>query len=181
MMFLMPLFISLKHLNSQEIALQAEKYMMLLGMVLLTDMMSSEKLSGTGDVIYQTKVKHSTAFIIRLSLAVFVLAIEISLLFIYAGLMHSAIAFTCYMAVLITSCFIGILGLFIATLTNIAVAYLIIFAYYMLDLMTHGQYFWRFTLFSYLEGGLSSKLSLLIGALCLSSFLFIYFRHRRSL
>jgi len=175
---LFPFFFSLKYLNLGELTLYGEKYFIIIGMIILPDLMVTEiELS---DVIYQTPSIHSKTFIIRLFIAVIIIGVLLMGLFLYAGMNHSELSIDLFIAILITSTFVGLLGLVMAQFTNQASGFLLTFSYYTLDLMTKGRYFSVFTLRSFESGGLESKMPLLVASLSIVCFLACYFYRLRK-
>lgn len=177
---LLPLFVPFKDLNTVEMIFQSERYMILLGMILLADIMTAEGFYKINDIIHQTRWRHNKTLIIRILLSLITLLFCFVGLLIYAYLNHSEINMNMLLNVLITSVYLGIIGHVIAALTNLSLGYMMIFFYYVLDLMTKGKIFGALTLFGCHINGLSSKLPHLIVTVILITFSYIIHDRRPS-
>jgi len=172
----LPFFVPFKYLDAREMIHQSEKYLVFMGMIFLPDLMSPEVHNHLGDMVYQVGQRHSKSLLIRSGLAYLLLGLFTLSIYTYAWAMGSEVNLKIFTASLITTFFIGLLGLTLASLTNLATGYLITFSYYVIDLMTKGKYMGGLTLFAYNQEGFEGKLYLALASLAMLTFLAIYYR-----
>lgn len=134
-----------------------------MGIIWFCNLLHHEKAAQTMDLVYQMPVKQSYIFIIRLLFMVFSMFVAFSIL-LFIAYMQGAMFnfFKLLLGSMIGALTLGMISLLFSQLTQeIAIGYMVSFAYYYLELSTKGAYTKYFYLFGLLSNIPYNKLLLM--------------------
>lgn len=167
----LPLIFNFSLLNEMEMAKISEQAFVLVGIIWFCNLLNHEQAAHMTDLVYQMPVKQSIIFFIRVLFMCFSMVVAFSILLFIAYIQGSFFDFLkLLLGSMVGTLTLGMISLMFSQLTQeIAVGYMISFAYYYLELSTKGEYTRHFYLFGLISDVPYNKV-LLIGV-CLLTFI----------
>ncbi|MEC9488620.1 MAG: hypothetical protein UMV23_03965 [Halanaerobium sp.] len=176
---ILPFFVGYRLLNWVEAARISELLLTLPGIIIMTSLVEVDFSAGMAELVSTKKKDKGSIFLYRILIGLALMAVVIGLSQGWMLLQGSNFpSWQFFSGTLVTSLFLGLLGITAANLTgNIIAGYLIAFSYYLLEFMSGGRYTGPLYLFSLIKGVYQPKLYFLGGILLL--ILFNYFLLQR--
>lgn len=177
---LIPIIFSFRLLNFSEMAQISERIISIIGILLLPFIAHIEKRDNIEEVIFPKKTHHALIFLLRYFLLSLLVILIIFALCIVAKLQGAEFNISKILfGTSISAIFFGTLGLTVSNLTRtLSSGYLIGFAYYLFDYMSHGKYTKSFYSFSLMNNSFSEKYYLLAvtGILFLINVIYVHWK-----
>lgn len=176
----LPFFFNFRLLSEMELARISEQIFILVGVIWFCNLLNHEQSMHMTDLVYQMPVQQSVVFVIRLLFMIFSMIVAFTMLLCIAYIQGSIFNFLkLLLSSIIGSLTLGMVSLLFAQLLQeIAIGYLISFAYYYLELSTKGAYTKYFYLFGLLSKIPYNKVLLMIECLVLFVINWIILRFR---
>ncbi len=148
----LPFAFNFKLLNEMELARISEQVFIIVGIIWFCNLLHHEEVDNLTDLVYQMPVKQSLIFIIRLLIIFFSMIVAFTTLLLVAYIQGAVFNFLkLLMSSIIGALFLGTISMLFSQLTReIAVGYMVSFAYYYFELSTKGVYTKYFYLFGLL-------------------------------
>lgn len=146
----LPFIFSFNLLTEPEMTRITESVFILVGIIWYCNLANHEKSMSIKDLVFQMPVKQSFILVMRMFIILASMIIGFSLLLILAKVQGASFNFFKLLSgSIVSSLTLGLLSLMIAQLTNeIAIGYIVSFAYYYMELTTKGA----LTIYFYLFG-----------------------------
>ncbi|MEG0379365.1 MAG: hypothetical protein RR614_12885 [Eubacterium sp.] len=157
-----PLLFGTTNLDTVASAIPLERFVILIGILLLTPVFAPEQDPQIGDLVTCRAVSPTVVIIIRLVIALLTLFVLIAGFCVYMKFCGCFITATLFFGTLASAVFLGSLGTLTAALTNSSVvAYMVPVVYYAVN-FSGGKYLGSFYLFSMSAGNGGGKTGLFI-------------------
>ncbi len=159
-----PLVFSLTLLSYKEISFIAELYLPISGIIFLTYIGNIETDHNVYEISYTKPTPHIFIFILRLALLLTIICVFIGGIFYYAKLQESTFPYLeIFLGSIITTLYLGLIGLTIAKITNsVPAGYLISICYLIFEFITRGKYTGDFYALSLLNTSFEEKYNILL-------------------
>jgi len=145
----LPFALSFNLLTEAEMANITQKILILVGIIWFGNLANIEQIANVNDLVNQMKVKQTKILFMRMFIMFLSMILAFSLLLFYASLQGASFHFFKLLSgSIVGSLTLGLLALLFSQLSSeIAVGYMVSFAYYFFELITKGsltRYFYLF-------------------------------------
>ncbi len=170
-------FTDLNNLPAVGLALIGERYLSVIGILLITQISCLKGEKSAVEVSEARRYPQLLLFLQRLLLVTFVIVLVVNGFMIAAKLQNSMFGYRqMTWGIVITASFLGLFGLTVSSLTgNIVSGYLASFSYLIFEMLSGGKYTKSFYLLSLLKNSFEEKyhILVLIGCLLIINILYI--------
>ena len=165
-----PVIFSLKLVDFETAAVIGERFLAVLGILLISHIGNIEENFDACDIVYSRTAPHVYTFVLRLMLAISVTFLSIGLIVLTAKASGGTFPlWEIWTGTFISALLLGFFGMTVSSISKSHVSgYLLSFAYFMFEWFTAGRYTGRFYLMSLLENNFPGKLNLLLPVLFLA-------------
>jgi hypothetical protein len=179
---LIPFVFGLSRTSDMEMAQIGEMYLSLTGAIILPHLTIAEQETAVRDSLFSKQTPYWRMALLRLFLGVTLLLLVIGMTLLIVLASGGAFAWLEIGAgVAVTALMLGACGLIVATLSgSLSAAYITVFVYYGMELLTKGRYTGDMYLFSLTRGGLEQGKGMLAAAALLLMALTILWLRRKS-
>jgi hypothetical protein len=176
-------FTDLNNIPAVGLAQIGERYLSIIGILLITQIGCLEGDKGAAEVSAVRRYPQVLLFLQRLFFVTLVMVLMISGFMVAAKLQKGMFSYwQMTWGIIITSSFLGLFGLTVASLTgNIVSGYLVSFSYLIFEMLSGGKYTKSFYLLSLLRNSFGEKYNILvlIGCLLIVNILFVILSVRK--
>lgn len=164
LLVLIPLLFSFRYIDYKGMAYVGEYFLSISGILLITHIGNIEEGYGIEDVVYSKVTPHVFTFITRLVISFWLTFAAVGIVAVAARMSGGMFpVWKIWAGVFITSLFLGIVGMTVATIVkNLVSGYLAAFGYFLFELFTGGKYTGEFYLLSLLKDSFVAKYRILL-------------------